>query len=90
MAKPLSKLEYIVRDTSTVTRQGAYDAVKAQLEDRQAKDTANVWFADILDARDGYLSRIYSDAAKKEYQLSRNGFDIVKAASGIVVCIKAQ
>jgi len=74
----LYKKEVLIRPVSTITVQGAKDFAKNWLRDTfQDVDTnkdadgnyIDFFFADIFDARDGNIYRVYSEACDKKYDM---------------------
>jgi len=82
----LYKKEVLIRPTSTVSAQGAKDWTRNWLNDtfQNASDNKDAngayidhFFADIFDARDGNIYRIFSDACSNEYAMDTLDFTIL-------------
>jgi len=82
----LYKKEVVVRPTSTITVQGAKDFAKNWLNDhfQNADDNKDsndnyidYFFADVFDARDGNIYRVFSDACASKYEMTELEFVIL-------------
>jgi hypothetical protein len=81
----LYKKEILIRQVSTVSKQGAIDFTKDWLNDNFQEVSSNksngdyidFFFADIFDSRNGDIYRVFADACSDEYSLTDTVFDVL-------------